>query len=337
MSATTVKCRYETRQGFTLLELVIVTAILAILAGIAVRSMDGLDEQARFEATQRVMRDANDAVLASRPDADGSLLISGFVADIGRLPKAVVGPDGSLQLLELWSNPGGLVPFKVQQALNLQFGSSTYSDSEVFIASGWRGNYMRLGVGQSSLLDGWGNPLGNAAGVPPCLLKVDGTAATVGDPVGAVRFNGANDAGTNSSYATPITVPFGGVSTGVDPSVATVSGSISWVDTKAGDATFGQAAAPNGPVTVLCFGPDGLSGAPSVQAVTIPAAPYTYSFAGTAGPRVIRAYQGNSTITLTPGTDWSSTTSAPIRSAPVQLMVPPGGQVKDLVVVGPSS
>ncbi len=211
MSTMSIKSRYATQPGFTLLEMVIVVAILAVLAGIAVRGVDGLDQQARFEATRRVMRDVNDAVLATGQDADGSLLISGFVADMGRLPWAYSYVDPTTQLttlqpLELWSNPNNaLQPFAVRQAMNLQCNGSTYSDSTVFIASGWRGNYLRLGVGQSSLQDGWGQSFG--------LLKWDNTPAQNQGVIGAVVFAGSNDAGANNGYATPITVWFAGADT----------------------------------------------------------------------------------------------------------------------------
>ena len=166
------------RRGFTLLELVVVMAILVILAGVAIRSMEGLDQQARFEATQRCMQDINDAVVATGRDADGSSALNGFVADLGRLPRAV-GPDPAAQLAELWSNPRNLAPFAIRPAP---------SDSEVLVASGWRGNYLRLGVGKSVLQDGWGRAFD--------LLKADGvTPVSDGDDIVVIRSRGGRRPG----------------------------------------------------------------------------------------------------------------------------------------------
>lgn len=42
----------------------------------------------------------------------------------------------------------------------LQTDTSTYADPDVFLATGWRGDYLRLSPGATGLVDGWGNNLG---------------------------------------------------------------------------------------------------------------------------------------------------------------------------------
>jgi hypothetical protein len=307
--------------------MVIVVAILAVLAGIAVRGVDGLDQQARFDATQRVIRDINDAVLATGQDADGSLLVCGFVADMGRLPKAVVGSDGNLQLQELWSNSGNLQPFAVRPATQAVNPAITAPDPEVLIAGGWRGNYLRLGVGQSVLQDGWGNLFD--------LLKSDqATYVAVGDPIAAVRSRGANGKvdlpGTTSGYDADITISLGSAFSSADPCNVPVSGQVHSLDSN------GNLIAPDptkGDIVIVYFGPDPNTGLPAEQIVPIAAASFTgasgvsYSFVGTAGARVIRAYQG---VGL--AADPSSCATAPVKSVPVRLVLQPGGEVKDLVI-----
>ena len=298
--------------GFTLLELVVVVAILTILAGVAVRSMDGLDQQARFDATQRCMRDISDAALATGQNSDVSLLVSGFLADMGRLPIAI-GTDPNLQLQELWSNPRNLQPFAILPAQT----NPACCDPEVLVACGWRGNYLRLGVGQSALVDGWGQAFD--------LLSDpnSGIRATAGEIVAAVRSRGANgtlDSGATANYDADVMV-----SLAAGGSSSTVSGRVFKLD--AGTGQLCDPDSNNGAVTVLYFGPDPNTGRPWAQSLTVPT-PFTsvtYSFAGTPGPRVIRAYQG---VATTAG-NWAT---APVKSIPVRLTLLPGGQAKDLIL-----
>ena len=80
-------------------------------------------------------------------------------------------------------------------------------------------------------------------------------------------------------------------------------------------------------MTIRYYGPDPATGGVAEQTVTV-TAPFTsvsFSFNATAGPRVIRAYQGTPAM----AGDWST---APIKSAPVRLMLQAGGQAKDLVL-----
>src|SRR5688572_22825214 len=95
------------RAGFTLLELVVVLAILAITTGLAVRALDRVEDQRRFESAQRGFEELSEAVLGSPDDrnVDGTRTISGFVADMGRLPRTT-DEGGALTLQELWGYAG---------------------------------------------------------------------------------------------------------------------------------------------------------------------------------------------------------------------------------------
>jgi prepilin-type N-terminal cleavage/methylation domain-containing protein len=128
--------------GFTLLELVVVLAILAVLTTLAVREVGFVEEQRRFETAQDSLQSIRDAILGAPADraADGSRTIAGFVADMGRLPSA---------LTDLWVNPDPSATFGIRPAA---------ADSLVLVPGGWRGPYVRLPIGATGLLDGWGNP-----------------------------------------------------------------------------------------------------------------------------------------------------------------------------------
>ena len=75
------------RSGMTLVELLVVLAILALLTTVAVTSSDVVLSQGRYEATTRTLTDIQEAVLGppNARQADGTLVSTGFVADMGRL------------------------------------------------------------------------------------------------------------------------------------------------------------------------------------------------------------------------------------------------------------
>lgn len=153
-----MRTRNHKHRGFTLLELVVVLAILAVVTTLALRSLDHVEDQKRGEANRRGLEELRDAVLGS-PDernADGSRLISGFVADMGRLPRAVE-LDGNLTLAELWMTNG--TAFAVRPATPDQGVPTSLADPQVLVCGGWRGPYLRLPMGTPEWLDGWGNPM----------------------------------------------------------------------------------------------------------------------------------------------------------------------------------
>jgi len=131
------------QRGFTLLELVVVIAIMAVLSTVAIRSLTGVASQARFEATQRTLDQIHEAILGAPNDRqpDGALILSGFIADMGRPPNS---------LDELMNQPTGAPSFNVQQVA---------TDPNVIVAGGWRGPYVRLPIGATNLCDGWGGAL----------------------------------------------------------------------------------------------------------------------------------------------------------------------------------
>ena len=193
------------RAAFTLLELVVVLAILAVVTTLAVRSLDGLEDQSRYEKNVRGFDELSAAVLGSPDDraADGTRTVSGFVADMGRLPKAVADGNGNLTLAELWKGPtDNRFKFNVWQAIAVNCTPSNLADQEVVVPSGWRGPYLRLPIGTTTLLDGWGNPMSSPAASSPddpdgigyarLLNSDDDDGITADQEIRIIRHLGAN-------------------------------------------------------------------------------------------------------------------------------------------------
>jgi len=136
---------FASPRGMTLVELLVVLAILALLTTVAVTSTDVLMGQGRYEATQRTLAEIRRAVID-----DGSLgggnsgTLAGFVVDMGRPPTS---------LDELLAAP-------TRFALHRVWGFDSAGDGiDVQLAGGWHGPYVRLGPGQEALRDGWGRDL----------------------------------------------------------------------------------------------------------------------------------------------------------------------------------
>ncbi len=152
------------RSAFTLVELLVVLAILGALTLVAVRSIAPVQARLRFETTQRALAETETAILGDHA-AHGSgmgALFPGFLTDVGRLPNT---------LPELWILPIGMATSHVATDL---------VDAEVQLSVGWRGPYLRLAPGATNLLDGWGNPLAidTSQGWRLASLGPDGLPAT---------------------------------------------------------------------------------------------------------------------------------------------------------------
>jgi prepilin-type N-terminal cleavage/methylation domain-containing protein len=235
--------------AFTLLELVLVLAILAILALVAVRSLTGVGDQTRFDATRIQLGNINAAVLGtpSAASTDVSNPIFSFVNDNGRLPVAV-GNDPASQLRELWTNPNDLPLLAPRQA--------TSYDLDVWIICGWRGSYLQLGIGQTTILDGWGNPYDylHNDGLTPC---VDA------DPIEIIRSRGAGgqlDTPATTGFnayqylAFNSTVPLGSMPP-ANRYAATLTGNVYFYNSNTGQMENPSLA--NGDVIVALFGQGG--------------------------------------------------------------------------------
>ena len=166
------------RTGLTLLEMVVVLGILALLATVAVRSLEPIADQSRYETTKRQLETIRQAVADPQPirQADGSVSFSGFVSDIGRLP--VSNGAGVLELVELWDGSMFTTyPFSVRS------GPATPIDySEIVLPCGWRGPYLQPARLEDGLYDGWGNPFVASIGTIRTVEQITGISTTpVGD------------------------------------------------------------------------------------------------------------------------------------------------------------
>ncbi len=80
----------QTNSGMTLLELLIVVAILAATAMVALTTMDGEQDQVHFiDTQQRIDKIRTSIAGRGLKDKMGALIVDGFVADMGRLPESL--------------------------------------------------------------------------------------------------------------------------------------------------------------------------------------------------------------------------------------------------------
>jgi len=157
--------RLGARHGLTLLELLAVLMILAITTTIAVVSVQGVQDQSRYDATKRTLTAVEEAIFGQQDQRqpDGTPLLSGFVTDVGRGPK-LHGDVPETQLAELYdASLWSAFPF------GLRPGPAGYEDMR--LPCGYRGPYLDLGVGASELLDGWGNAFELHPGTDGSLLE----------------------------------------------------------------------------------------------------------------------------------------------------------------------
>lgn len=194
--------------GLTLLEMVIVLGILAILATVAVRSLEPIADQSRYEATKRQLDTIRQAVADPQPirQSDGSVSFSGFVSDIGRLP--VSNGAGVLELAELWDESlFQNYPFAVRS------GPATPIDySTIVLPCGWRGPYLQPARLEDGLFDGWGNPFIGSVNV------IRGV-----EQITAIRTNPVGDYNTlQSDWSRALATVSGVLTDGGQPAMGTV-------------------------------------------------------------------------------------------------------------------
>ena len=175
------------KRAFTLIELVVVLAVLAIVAHLAVREMSHFANSERHEAADRQLRSFAEAVLSD--DCE-----SGFLADMGRLPRAVPMNE-SEETLSLAELVRGSCEFRVRHATGDTLLGDAVADANVVIPCGWRGPYVNAPLWKNPrIADPWGNPLEGRDSAGYCrLLGVDSNdIATAGAEIGYVRHFGSD-------------------------------------------------------------------------------------------------------------------------------------------------
>ena len=293
-SASTSRCARTA--GLTLVELLVVLFVLALLAQTAVLATEGLVDQGQRDATARSLAAFEEAVLGGpdRVDSTGRPLVRGFVADLGRLPARSASAEPGLFLDELWNRPAAVEPFGYRAPLG---------DPTVQVGCGWRGNYLRLGIGRTLFVDGWGRPFRCA--------KSDGAPPAAGDALAIVETLGANGAVGGDGNDEDLAVV---VERTVAPLLAARwQGSVPvFVDTATG-----------GDFVLRVYGPDGSTATTleQVVAAAVPPGGTTVMVPDVSiGPRVLRVYAGPA-----PADENTPFPAAAARSPALPIVVEPGG------------
>lgn len=197
------------KQGFTLIELVLVLVILSVLATVALETVEPEVDQTRFEASQRTVDSVRDAIFDEQLIADGRTIYTGFVVDMGRPPvtRVDVVDNSLLTASELWDQQA-LQSYGAIEANSTNItsndaenkkdadGDVVVEDTDVFVRFGWRGPYLQLPSGASNLFDGFGHRMTSST-VSTSLshLRADGDTAitAAATPFLGVRSFGRSD------------------------------------------------------------------------------------------------------------------------------------------------
>ncbi|MFH1007982.1 MAG: prepilin-type N-terminal cleavage/methylation domain-containing protein [Candidatus Latescibacterota bacterium] len=123
----------QSNRGFTLIEVVVVLAIMGILAGVLIPSVFRQIERARETATQEEVEYIHRAIVGD-PKAKNY----GYLGDAGSLPAT---------LSDLLTQPVGIP---------LHSDSTNGIPNKHGVRRGWRGPYLNLRY--NDLLDAWGTP-----------------------------------------------------------------------------------------------------------------------------------------------------------------------------------
>jgi len=144
--------RIRRSRGFTLIEVIVVVAVLSILASLALPYAAKFIDIARVESTRRQIEELHRAVVG---DPKGPT--AGYLGDMGALPASL-------------------------DPLNTQGGQPGRTYGPLGVKHGWDGPYMKFGYSaRAYLVDGWGKDLRyNNPG--PGQIRSDGPDRTPGTP-----------------------------------------------------------------------------------------------------------------------------------------------------------
>ncbi|HEX3657834.1 MAG TPA: prepilin-type N-terminal cleavage/methylation domain-containing protein [Pirellulales bacterium] len=210
------------RAGFTLVEMLIVLALLAMITTIAVQSMGPLADQGRYDTTMRTLGAVKAAILTSNNvgSADAAPSVTGYIADTGLLPRLQYdATTGSIvnDLLVLPSDlnvpaygnqaAGGVVPVPFPQLG--QTYSATNSCPTVSYSWGWRGPYVEFSTGSvvsgACVSDAWGTPIQTQAIAATSSPMLIGSQTFSSLPFGALAIvSEGNAALTSAAHAADV-------------------------------------------------------------------------------------------------------------------------------------
>jgi prepilin-type N-terminal cleavage/methylation domain-containing protein len=128
------------RSGFSLLEMLVVLAILSALTMVAVQSLGPVEQQARYETTKRTLEAIKGGLISVNQDG-GTASVSGFIADTRLLP-------------DLTSANGFYSNF-----VSPISGSAMFSFNGQSTIYQWQGPYAQANVTSTQFVDAWGRPL----------------------------------------------------------------------------------------------------------------------------------------------------------------------------------
>lgn len=149
--------RHPGKTGMTLIELVVVLALLAGLATMTLTGVADLGNRGRYDETSARLRLIRQAVAGDGIEAGR------FVRDMGRLPLVQGGGAGQA-LAELWRDGGGVGYGPATNAAAWPDSiAGLFPHGDVKLACGWNGPYLMVDdPATAESFDGFGNPWGLA-------------------------------------------------------------------------------------------------------------------------------------------------------------------------------
>jgi prepilin-type N-terminal cleavage/methylation domain-containing protein len=169
-------CPKSSISAFTLIELLIVAALLGLIATSALLLVDSAQDQRRYEETRASYATLSAAILGpTEQTLNGVPLISGYVSDVGALPAV-------------------LEDLRAQPTTVVNYGLIGPANKGVLLSHGWRGPYLSLAA--PDLRDPWGSlwryetPATSTSGLLELgSLGRDGTTGGSGAPGTAAEFD----------------------------------------------------------------------------------------------------------------------------------------------------